>query len=57
MTYAVEIVATDRAGHLSRANAGALTVLPVRTPATRLRLSTGVLRFGRVPVGTGRCGC
>ena len=51
VTYAVEIVATDRAGHQSRADAGALTVLPVRTPATRLRLSTGVLRFGRVPVG------
>ena len=52
VTYAVEIVATDRAGHQSRADAGALTVLPVRTPATRLRLSTGILRFGRVPVGT-----
>ncbi len=52
VTYSIEIVATDRAGHTGRAGAGSLTVTPVPSPAvTRLRLSDSRLRFGRVAVG------
>jgi hypothetical protein len=51
VSYSAEIVATDQAGHTGRASAGSLTVTPVPTPLTRLRLTETTLRFGRVAVG------
>jgi hypothetical protein len=51
VAYAVEVVATDQAGHTGRASAGSLMVTPVPTPVTRLRLSDSTLRFGRVAIG------
>ena len=51
LAYAVEVVASDLAGHTARAAAGSITVAPTPPPVVKLKLSDRTLRFGKVQVG------